>query len=584
MAKSLPRLRRQREGWDNADVRCFPLLLLCACVPALEEECVRDSQCGPDEICGVAGLCLPRDGEDDARASDARPAPDRVLEDEGLPGADVALDLGQPVPDQGVDAQPVDAAADAAVDAAAAVDAGPDVLIDVPDGCVPAEETCDGLDEDCDGRADEALDPRHCGESICGDPLLERCVEGRWLCEEPEVPGEICNGLDDDCDGLFDEEAPCPGGPHGRGVCLGELGCELHCEGAFHDLDEVAANGCERGCGPPAAGPTIIANGMLPSDGVAIAAEGGAVAVAYTRGEALHLWRSGVGSVELAPGARYSSPALVRVGGGWMVVAKAIFVGDREVEVTGIAGVLVPDGQAHTVRYVQLADPGDPAVGTDGEAAYVFVSATGAGGGLVDRHQPYVVSFERQDAAVVRRLSDEVVSPYRPAAVAIGGRTHGIFGRLNEDHESSTLLDFDRRGGVRERQFAVPISTDLVAVAVDGDALVATRAPVEGGLGVAWRHMAAVEDHTHSHQHPPSLSQAVALVASVDGPAAVLSSTTQPGLHHVAISGGASARNQLTEEGTFDFAAASTGEVTHLAWSQPSAARNQLLYQPRPCR
>ena len=63
-----------------------------------------------------------------------------------------------------------------------------------PDGCVPAEETCNEADDDCDGQVDEQV------RGPCG------CI----------VPGaeEVCgNGLDDDCDGRMEEVCGCARGP-----------------------------------------------------------------------------------------------------------------------------------------------------------------------------------------------------------------------------------------------------------------------------------------------------------------------------------------------------------------------------------
>jgi hypothetical protein len=75
------------------------------------------------------------------------------------------------------------------------------------EGCVPADEICDGLDNDCDGIVDNDLGQTTCGMGIC-EVTVDSCVDG-----EPQecIPGtpdfsENCNNdLDDNCDGEVNE-------------------------------------------------------------------------------------------------------------------------------------------------------------------------------------------------------------------------------------------------------------------------------------------------------------------------------------------------------------------------------------------
>ena len=87
-----------------------------------------------------------------------------------------------------------------------------------PDRRPGVEEICNGLDDDCDRSVDES-DPSEgeaceTGEFGVCSAGVERCQDGRMVCQPLEVRGEeVCNGRDDDCDGRTDETVPGVGTP-----------------------------------------------------------------------------------------------------------------------------------------------------------------------------------------------------------------------------------------------------------------------------------------------------------------------------------------------------------------------------------
>ncbi|MCB9551714.1 MAG: hypothetical protein H6705_07485 [Myxococcales bacterium] len=238
-------------------------------------------------------------------------------------------DAGAPdgVMDRGVvaDAGDEDAAADAVVDAAAdaVVDAAADAAADAGGACTPGaveacaadgfcegrrvcgedrvwsacvpgdpvDEACNGRDDDCDGEVDELVD-RPCGiDTGACSAGVERCAEGRWLCEGAVAPAEAagCDGaVDEDCDGSVDEGCPCtegtvePCGESAVGACaLGERACTAAgwgacvgavgpgaegCNGEDDDCDGVIDEGLARaggsGVGAGARGEQVCAGGV----------------------------------------------------------------------------------------------------------------------------------------------------------------------------------------------------------------------------------------------------------------------------------------------------------------------------------
>jgi hypothetical protein len=143
--------------------------------------------------------------ERDARVEDAESSDGR--EDDG---AD----------DGGDDGGGVDAEDSGAGDIEAAED-----LVEVPDGCVPFTEICNGADDDCDGRVDEPAS-ESCADACC-DPALQcvsgtcelipcdgmRCGDGSVCCEGDTVcwrdaciePDTVCDFASDCPDGEFCE-------------------------------------------------------------------------------------------------------------------------------------------------------------------------------------------------------------------------------------------------------------------------------------------------------------------------------------------------------------------------------------------
>jgi hypothetical protein len=162
--------------------------------------------------------------------------------------------------------------------------------VDVPDGCSPRREECNGVDDDCNGLVDETFelntDPQNCGR--CGQVCkfanaapacsIGRCKMGPCLagfvdidhmaqngceCELSNGGVEICDGKDNDCNGVVDDgfdlqTSPADCGtcghaceyPNAAGVC--RMGtCALGaCMPGFLDLDHNPRTGCEYPCVP----------------------------------------------------------------------------------------------------------------------------------------------------------------------------------------------------------------------------------------------------------------------------------------------------------------------------------------------
>ncbi|HEY6177627.1 MAG TPA: sialidase family protein, partial [Kofleriaceae bacterium] len=162
-------------------------------------------------------------------------------------------------------------------------------------------EVCNGVDDNCDGQVDEGFDlqtdPLNCGACgvQCNKPGAQtRCVAGacqivgcfpgfsdrdgdttgpyrtsngcEYLCFQSNGGVEACDGLDNNCDGVIDEGFDKTSDPNNCGECgrvcqfFGAVGhcvnseCRFDpatdCLPGFHDLDGVAANGCEYSCTP----------------------------------------------------------------------------------------------------------------------------------------------------------------------------------------------------------------------------------------------------------------------------------------------------------------------------------------------
>ena len=138
----------------------------------------------------------------------------------------------------------------------------------------PEAEVCDGVDNDCDLFVDEGLSQTGtpCETGLPGTCAhgIQRCREGRWVCEMAStLPGmEICNGVDDDCNGVIDEQDPQGGGPcvtQTVGVCAegiwrctdGQITCvQTHfpapeiCDGLDNDCNGASDDRLEDCCIP----------------------------------------------------------------------------------------------------------------------------------------------------------------------------------------------------------------------------------------------------------------------------------------------------------------------------------------------
>ncbi len=161
-------------------------------------------------------------GEADSTPTDAAPEEDGNVEDSSPP-ADAAS------PDVEVDAQPVDAALDLALDAAeetpdAEVDARPDLVeADLPQLDAAPDSSV------VDAAPDAALDASADAEPDQGPDAIQEADAAPRECQLVET----CNGEDDDCDGLEDETARCAvdrGCVDGRCRCApGTIECVARC-------------------------------------------------------------------------------------------------------------------------------------------------------------------------------------------------------------------------------------------------------------------------------------------------------------------------------------------------------------------
>jgi hypothetical protein len=155
------------------------------------------------------------------------------------------------------------------------------------------------MDNDCNGMVDEGdlCPPEGNARRACrgGRCVLEMCNAGFRTCNaacisddtpcgtdcpggrancggrcvpQSQLPPETCNGKDDDCNGSIDDKVSCPNPPNGRGVCNGNSGCGVTCDGGFNlcgaaCISSNDLNNCGR-CG----------NRCMPNGGTAICANG----------------------------------------------------------------------------------------------------------------------------------------------------------------------------------------------------------------------------------------------------------------------------------------------------------------------
>ncbi len=88
---------------------------------------------------------------------------------------------------------------------------------EIPSGCAPPPEICNGLDDDCVNGADDTFackqfDVVSCATS-CGSAGTRKCTATCSLPSTCDAPAEVCNSLDEDCDGLADNGLNLFGGP-----------------------------------------------------------------------------------------------------------------------------------------------------------------------------------------------------------------------------------------------------------------------------------------------------------------------------------------------------------------------------------
>ena len=104
-----------------------------------------------------------------------------------------------------------------------------------------APETCDDQDNDCDGLKDEDLGLLTCGLGIC-QHSVPACVGGQANTCDPLQGADVetCgDGVDNNCDGVTD--AKC--GAAGTGTCIGELCCDMACNGTCASCTQEGLEG-----------------------------------------------------------------------------------------------------------------------------------------------------------------------------------------------------------------------------------------------------------------------------------------------------------------------------------------------------
>ncbi|MCA9560441.1 MAG: hypothetical protein KC583_17950, partial [Myxococcales bacterium] len=267
-------------------------------------------------------------------------------------------------------------------------------------GCgAPPAETCDGTDEDCDDTVDEGL--QQACASACGAGT-EICMAGQWVdCDAPTPVPEVCGGGDDDCDGAVDEQVPgeplCVARPNSEGECRAGQ-CQYTCEPLFFDVDNQAANGCEHGCGEPAAGVVVPDDRAL--DVALHHATDGTRGVLLARGGELTLvLPNDAITIELAnawggadrASVQLDAPSLTWAGGRWIAAARYAVTREGSVPpriAEGVAVFSVTALGGVTQRALATPEPGPPVAVADPGPAGPRVSVAfthtgdGAEGGL----------------------------------------------------------------------------------------------------------------------------------------------------------------------------------------------------------
>ncbi len=311
-------------------------------------------------------------------------------------------------------------------------------------------ETCNGEDDDCDGATDEGALPQvgdGCATGMGGvcEPGTRVCVMGGLPCRpNRHAVAEACNGADDDCDGTTDEDEAqrACAAPHANGACE-DARCSLRCDAGWSDLNEVAADGCERGCAPPGAGQVVAVTGEMGDvvqpalalgarqAGIAweTAPGAGPLGIAGPGGNTNVAFREGAGEPIVLPpprGASWSAPAVAAFGDGFAVAVRR---GPAGGAADGISLFVVVGGSVLRQHHAVAAGAGAPALAVaalDGQPALVAVFAAegerAEGRGL----RAVVVVWGADGEARAREfwLGDarDAMAPshLRPAVVALG--------------------------------------------------------------------------------------------------------------------------------------------------------------------
>ncbi|MFK7985994.1 MAG: hypothetical protein AB8I08_08180 [Sandaracinaceae bacterium] len=162
----------------------------------------------------------------------------------------------------------------------------PDASVEVPDGCIPRDETCNRADDDCDGYVDEDFDLQrdtmNCGS--CGNfcpPVTNGAVtcEGGACRTECEEDFSFCPGNRGTCDTDLSQpvdcgscgnfcpaETPICGGTAGARRCVdtcgpGQLLCGRSCVDPVNDANHCGA--CNVDCSRPNAVTECAAGGCV---------------------------------------------------------------------------------------------------------------------------------------------------------------------------------------------------------------------------------------------------------------------------------------------------------------------------------